>query len=103
MSVEELRQILELLKGRGFSSSTRLGIMIYLIVRRKAYFMDMVEDLNITPGNLWSHLTRLRDEGYVDIKYAITDRPRRLIILTDKGFNETIKLLNSLVKILGRI
>ncbi len=98
---DKWRRVLELLRSKGFSSSIRLGIMIYLLVKRKTYFMDMINDLGLTPGNLWSHLTKLEKEGYIEIRYVISDRPRRLIVLTDKGFTETITLLNNLLSILG--
>ncbi|MCD6300762.1 MAG: transcriptional regulator [Staphylothermus sp.] len=44
--------------------------MIYLLAKKKAFFMDMVSDLDITPGNLWSHLVKLQGEGYIEIKYV---------------------------------
>ena len=60
----------------------------------------MVKILDVTPGNLWNHLVRLRDKGYVDIKYVLADRPRRVITITNKGADETLRLLNEIMKIL---
>ena len=95
-----MKKIIEVLRRRGFSSSVRLGIMIYLLAKKRAFFMDMVSDLDITPGNLWSHLVKLQEEGYVEIKYVLTDRPRRLIVLTNKGADEILSLLNEIMKML---
>lgn len=101
MEKPSTRKIIEILRSKGFSSSVRLGIMIYLLAKKKAFFMDMVSDLDITPGNLWSHLVKLQKEGYVEIKYVISDRPRRLIVLTKKGSDEILGLLSEIMKVLS--
>jgi DNA-binding MarR family transcriptional regulator len=101
---ENIRDLLRLLREKGFSSSVRLGIMVYLFVKEKAYFTDMATDLGLTPGNLWSHLVKLRDAGLVETRYVIRDRPRRLIVITDKGFRETLilmRLMRGIVKTSG--
>jgi len=49
--------------------------------------------LEITPGNLDSHLKTLEREGFVKVKKVIADRPRTLIIITEKGAEETKKYL----------
>lgn len=73
-----------------FKAPVRLAIMIYLLPRGEAYFSDMVEVLDVTPGNLWSHIEKLELEGYVKLRRVISDRPSVKIVLTDKGFRETI-------------
>ena len=88
MKEDLAKRIIELFRSRGFSSSVRIGIMIYLHAKKKAFFMDMVSDLDITPGNLWNHLVKLQGEGYTEIKYVLMDRPRRLIVLTKKGLTK---------------
>lgn len=92
-----------MLKRRGFKSSLRLAIMIYLLAKNRVFFTDLVEALNITPGNLWSHLEKLRDEGLINIRYVISGRPRAVISITEKGFEETIQLFKNMVEILNRI
>ncbi len=101
MEEDFAKRIIELFRSRGFSSSVRIGIMIYLLAKKKVFFMDMVSDLDITPGNLWSHLVKLQGEGYIEIKYVLMDRPRRLIVLTKKGADEILRLLNEIMKILS--
>jgi len=96
-------EILKILKKRGFKSSIRIAIMIYLLFKNKIYFTDLVKTLNITPGNLWSHLEKLRDEGFVEVKYTISDRPRVVICITDKGLKETISLLRNMINVFNQI
>jgi len=92
-----------MLRKKGFKSSIRIAIMIYLLFRNKVYFTDLVKSLNITPGNLWSHLEKLRDEGYVEVKYTISDRPRVVILITEKGLRETISLLKNMINVFNQI
>ncbi len=80
----------------------RLGIMIYLLTREKALFKEIQNVLELTPGNLDSHLKILEKEGLIKLKKVIADRPRTLIVLTDKGIKETkryLKLLEDLIKL----
>ncbi len=100
--MEEHRRLLDMLRRKGFSSSTRLAVMIYLVAKKKAYFMDMARDLGLTPGNLWSHLEKLRGEGYIVVRNVIADRPRRLVVVTDKGVAETMELVNKLLELLNK-
>ncbi len=65
--------------------------MIYLLTREKAFFKELQDVLEITPGNLDSHLRTLERAGFVRIKKAIADRPRTIIIITEKGAEETKK------------
>jgi len=89
------------LKSRAFKSSTRIAIMIYLLARRKALFTELAEDLEITPGNLWSHIEVLREEGLVKTSYVIDSRPRVVVEITGKGLEETVKLIKSLISMLS--
>jgi predicted ArsR family transcriptional regulator len=94
---------MDLLSSRGFKSSTRLAIMIYLLARRKAFFTDLLNIFNITPGNLWSHLEKLRNEGLIEIKYAISGRPKTLIVITEEGYKRTLELLQTLLSLIDEI
>ena len=85
------------------SSPVRLGIMVYLAMKSKALFTELVEVLGITPGNLNSHLRKLADSGYIKVKKVLADRPRTLIEITDKGLAETMKYVNDLIKMAEKI
>jgi len=90
----------ELAKNHVLGNPIRLGIMLYLLPRSKVLFRDFLKLLDLTPGNLDSHLRTLQKAGYVEIKKVIADRPRTMIVLTEKGAYETrayMKKLRELV------
>jgi len=80
-----------------FSSPVRLGIMLYLIPRGEAYFTELQEALKLTPGNLGSHLRKLREAGYVRILRYLEDRPRTVVKVTDIGIRKTLEYVNKLI------
>ncbi len=90
----------DLVKNNVLGNPIRLGIMLYLLPRGKALFIEIQHVLELTPGNLDSHLRTLEKNEYVAVKKVIRDRPRTMIYLTDKGANETkkyvLKLKNAL-------
>ncbi|NJE43041.1 transcriptional regulator [Thermococcus sp. GR6] len=93
----------ELTKNHVLGNPIRLGIMLFLLPREKALFRDLLEVLEITPGNLDSHLKALEKAGYVDIYKVIADRPRTAVKITEKGAKEITEYLATLKKILSRI
>ena len=86
----------EIAKNSILENPIRLGIMLYILPRGRALFINIQKVLQITPGNLDSHLRTLRREGYVKIKKVIADRPRTMIEITDKGAKETRRYLEKL-------
>ncbi len=91
-----IREVLSILRSAGFSSPIRLAIMLYLTGSGHAYFNDLVEALDVTPGNLWSHLEKLEEQGMIRIRRVLKDRPRVRVEVTDKGMEETMKLVRKL-------
>ena len=71
---------------------TRLMIMTQLYVVESADFLFLQNQLQMTPGNLSSHLSKLEEAGYVEIiKEFIERKPHTALTLTEKGrdaFNE---------------
>lgn len=66
----------------------RLLILAYLSVVESADFLFLMNQTNLTRGNLSSHLSKLETAGYVEIKKEFVDKiPRTLLALTDKGRN----------------
>jgi DNA-binding MarR family transcriptional regulator len=96
--MESLRK---LAKGHVLGNPIRLGIMLYLLPRGRVLFRDLRVLLDITPGNLDSHLRTLHREGYVEIKKVIADRPRTMIKITEKGAKETKEYVRSMKAILS--
>ena len=93
METDSIRELVKLLRTNAFKAPARLAILLYLLVKEEAFFTDLVEALDLTPGNLWSHLKRLENEGYIVIKHIITDRPRIVIRLSSKGYKEIMNLV----------
>jgi DNA-binding MarR family transcriptional regulator len=67
-------------------SPARLMILAYLAAVDSADFIFLMNQVELTRGNLSSHLNTLEEAGYVDIQKEFVDKvPRTLIRLTDKG------------------
>ena len=64
----------------------RLLIMAQLYVVDSADFLFLQNQLNMTPGNLSTHLSKLEDAGYVEIvKEFVEKKPHTNLKLTKKG------------------
>ena len=64
----------------------RLMNMIQLYVIENADFLFLQNQLQITPGNLSAHLTKLEKVGYIEIvKEFIERKPHTALKLTKKG------------------
>ena len=86
----------ELSRNNTLGNPVRLGVMLYLLPRGRVLFKDLLEVLEVTPGNLDSHLRALEKAGYVKIYKVIADRPRTAVEITGKGAEETGKYLRAL-------
>jgi len=65
---------------------TRLMIMTQLYVVESADFLFLQHQLQMTPGNLSSHLSKLEEAGYVEVvKEFIERKPHTALKLTKKG------------------
>jgi DNA-binding MarR family transcriptional regulator len=61
-------------------------IMTQLYVVENADFLFLQHQLQMTPGNLSSHLSKLEEAGYVEIvKEFIERKPHTVLELTKKG------------------
>ncbi len=95
--MEGLRKIA---KNHALGNPIRLGVMVYLLPKGMALFKDLQDALEITPGNLDSHLRGLERVGYIEIKKVIVDRPRTAVYLTEHGAKKTMEYLSLLKQIL---
>ena len=98
--MESLR---ELTKNHVLGNPVRLGIMLYLLPRRRVLFKELLDVLEVTPGNLDSHLRALEKASYVELYKVFADRPRTAVKLTEKGAEETGKYLRALRRVLDGI
>ena len=83
---ENLRSLLNI--DRVIHEPARLLILAYLSVVESADFLFLMNQTNLTRGNLSSHLSKLEAAGYVEIKKEFVHKiPRTLLTLTERGSN----------------
>ena len=64
----------------------RLGVMAYLASVESALFTELRDKVNATDGNLSTHLRKLEEAGYVEIRKAFENRkPQTTVVLTREG------------------
>ena len=79
----------------------RLGIMTLLATRPSWTFQDLKAELELSDGNLVTHLRTLNEHGYVTVTKEILDRPQTSYALTEKGrssFQDYLTILEQIVK-----
>lgn len=88
--------------NKEFESRIRLGIMSVLMVNDWVEFREMKEVLDITDGNLASHINSLEKTGYVEVKKEfVGKKPKTTYRVTQKGrsaFNDHLQALEKLIK-----
>lgn len=88
--------------NKAFESRIRLGIMSILMVNSWVDFGTMKEMLNITDGNLASHITALEKMNYVEVKKQfVGKKPNTSYGITKQGkkaFGEHLDALENLLK-----
>lgn len=81
---------------------TRLQIFAYLYRHGETPFSELVDELDVTEGNLSSHLQTMEEAEAVEVEKAFVDRkPRTTYELTDLGreaFEAHIGTLESLIE-----
>ena len=85
-----------------FESRIRLGIMSVLIVNEAYDFNSLKKTLDVTDGNLASHLKALEEKGMIKVnKRFIGRKPNTSYSVTEKGvaeFQQHLKALENLIK-----
>lgn len=86
---------------RAFESRVRLGIMSMLLVGEFVDFGTLRERLQLTDGNLASHLSALEKSGYVEMrKRFIGRRPNTSYAATEAGRQAFAKHLDALERMI---
>lgn len=84
-----------------FDSRVRLGIMSLLVVSESVDFNTMKEMLDVTDGNLASHLKALEKEGIVEVRKQFVGRkPNTSYVVTPLGkklFQDHINALERII------
>jgi len=88
--------------NKAFESRVRLGIMSVLMVNDSYDFNSLKQALNVTDGNLASHLKALEEKGMIMVNKKFIDRkPNTSYSITDIGmseFKQHLKALENLIK-----
>jgi DNA-binding HxlR family transcriptional regulator len=85
-----------------FENRVRLGIMSVLMVNDTYDFNSLKETLDVTDGNLASHLKALEDNGLINVsKQFMGKKPNTSYSITEEGkklFREHLKALENIIK-----
>jgi DNA-binding MarR family transcriptional regulator len=85
-----------------FDSRIRLGIMSTLMVNAEINFNDLKELINVTDGNLASHIRSLEDSGYIKVKKGFIGRKTNTTYAVtksgEKAFQQHLAALEKMIK-----
>lgn len=88
---------------KAFESRVRLGIMSALAVNEVLDFNALKEYLNVTDGNLASHIKALEKEEFIEVKKSFVGRkPNTQYAMSKAGrkaFEQHLNTLENLIKI----
>jgi len=88
--------------NKAFESRIRLGIMSILMVNESVDFATVKEMLDITDGNLASHVTALEKLGFVEVrKQFVGKKPNTTYLATAEGkkaFSDHLNALESIIR-----
>ncbi|NJY63343.1 transcriptional regulator [Salinimicrobium sp. CDJ15-81-2] len=87
---------------KAFESRVRLGIMSALAVNETLEFTALKEYLDVTDGNLASHMKALEKEKFIGVKKTFVDRkPNTKYYMTKEGrkaFEEHLNTLEGIIR-----
>ena len=85
-----------------FESRIRLGVMSTLMINEEVSFNDLKQMLEVTDGNLATHLVNLEDNGYIKVyKGFIGRKTNTTYSITkagEKAFKEHIAALEAMIR-----
>lgn len=86
---------------KAIHEKARLGIMTLLASRVSWPFQELKAELNMTDGNIVTHLRILHEAGFIAVTKEILDRPQTSYSLTTKGrteFQEYLDVLEQIIR-----
>lgn len=100
MSQSNAKQLLEL--DPLFSNKVRLAIVIMLVSESEPLdFKSLLDRLELSKGNLSSHMRKMEEAGYITLHKEFLDRkPRTTYSLTDQGRDELKNYLDTMESVL---
>jgi DNA-binding MarR family transcriptional regulator len=85
-----------------FDSRIRMGVMSILIVNEEVSYNDLKKMLDVTDGNLASHMVNLEENGYVKVHKGFIGRKTNttysITRAGEKAFKDHIEALESMIK-----
>ncbi len=96
--MEAVKKLAEASKANPLlAQPTRLSIMLILLLKESIPFTELQKVLNLTPGNLGSHVEKLEREGYIKRRKGFSFfRYITYISITEKGAVETLNFISNL-------
>lgn len=89
-----------------FDSRVRLGVMSALMVNAQVSFNELKELINVTDGNLASHLKALEENGYVKVNKGFVGRKTNTTYAVTKAGEKAFRLhldaLEQMIRQMGR-
>jgi DNA-binding HxlR family transcriptional regulator len=89
-----------------FDSRVRLGVMSALMVNTQVSFNELKELINVTDGNLASHLKALEENGYVKVNKGFVGRKTNTTYAVTKAGEKAFRLhldaLEQMIKQMGK-
>ncbi|MES2330871.1 MAG: transcriptional regulator [Bacteroidota bacterium] len=75
-----------------FDSRVRLGIMSAVLVNEEVNFNDLKELIQVTDGNLASHLKTLEEAAYIKVKKGFVGRKTNTTYSVTKAGEKAFKI-----------
>lgn len=85
-----------------FDSRIRMGVMSILVVNEGVSFNDLKQMLDVTDGNLASHMVNLEENGYIKVHKGFIGRKTNttysITRAGEKAFKDHIEALENMIK-----
>ena len=85
-----------------FESRIRLGVMSTLMVNEEINFNDLKQMLEVTDGNLATHLVNLEENGYIKVHKGLIGRKTNTTYSItksgEKAFTDHITVLENMIR-----
>jgi DNA-binding MarR family transcriptional regulator len=87
-----------------FDSEVRLRILTFIALKGKSSFSEIKKALNLTDGNLSTHLQKLEEAEIIKVdKHFIGKRPRTTYQFTKEGKKRFMLYLEELESIIAKL
>lgn len=85
-----------------FDSRIRLGVMSILMVNEEVSFNDLKQMMDVTDGNLASHIMNLEENGFIKVHKGFIGRKTNttysITKAGEKAFKEHVEALEYMIK-----